>query len=185
MSKRLDFETIVPAAAAGNKAALDALMTGFYDWSISVVRLLGAEEELARNIATEFWALVYADSGALLRRYRSTGSFFRWFRTVLRNFAVDHLRNQNTKRRRQPQMLTLDEVPRELMTDAGETLGNAVATELQGLMLEALNDRERRFFQYLLDGVSAKEIAFHESLTPGYTRTLIARVRRKTRRAIQ
>lgn len=177
-TEQLDFETIVPAAQAGDKKAQDALMVGFYNWTIGQARLYGAEEEQARDIAVEFWGSLFAND--VIAQYdASRGSFFGWMKLKLKAMAYAEIRKSFAEKRRPAH----DPVPyddeRMHVTDEQSPEALVDAADLAEAMRDRLHGSERDVFDLMCEEYTAAEIAEHLGLTPGYTRTLIANVRRK------
>lgn len=166
------FETIVPAAQAGDKAAQDALMVGFYPWSIRQARLLGAGEEEGANIAVEFWAELFATK---LQRYDpARGKFFTWLRTVLRNYVRDALR------KKQPE---LENVADMAIFEGSILTGDNVDDMLKAIE-ETLTAGELAVFFAMVDGESVEDTALRLDISEGHVRDVQTSVRRKAKEAL-
>ena len=184
MKTKLDFTVVVPAAQAGDKAAQDALMANFYEWSVREARRWGAEEETARNIAVEFWARMLRTDPPGLCSYDSTkGNLFPWLQTVIRNETMDALRGGRTQvyywQLGDPEDWGPD--PDSGVLEFDSPLEEAAAAESRGRVLRVLTPRGERVFKMLEEGMTAEEIAAKEGSTVRAVRYWIADVRATAR----
>jgi len=183
--KRLDLSVVVPLAAAGDKQEQDALMSAFFDWSVSEAMKTGCNEELARDIAVEFWAkLLYGAKPGIQQFDPEKGAFFSWMKQRLQWAALNGLRQKR------PQLVYFSHVndPEEWSTGIelpGEPQDEAEAREMTDRMLAALDNWDRRIFDLLASGCTTAEIAKAMHIHASAVRVEVARVRRKCAEAIK
>lgn len=171
----MDFETIVPAAQAGDQKARDELMEGFYGWTVSQARLYVNDFERSANIAVLVWERLLTEN-RLAQYDPAKGSFFGWLKAIIANAAVDELRKAAP-----------EEVPDEHIEDAP---GAAPLTEDffrdgQDAIRAALTKQERRAFDVILDeGADISAIARVLDIDHGNAQRLLSRVRSKAREVL-
>jgi RNA polymerase sigma factor (sigma-70 family) len=172
----MDFETIVPAAQAGDQKARDELMKGFYGWTVSQARLYVNDFDTAANIAVLVWERLLTEN-RLAQYDPAKGSFFGWLKAIVANAAVDELRRP-----------TLDETPDAHIEDApgSAPLTEAFFREGQDAIRAALTKQERRAFDVILDeGADAAAIAWVMDVSPANAWQLLSRVRSKAREVLE
>lgn len=168
----VDFDTLVPAAQAGDKAAQDALMTAFYAWSAQEVRRVVRDSERAKDVAVEFWAWLFAEKG--ICTYDSTrGKFFPWMANQLRYraFAAANIP--------QPRVAYYSELSDPESWDVAPDPVQQLSAlqDLEAVAKAMKSAQHKDVFWRLIEGATPKEIAEELDISVKRARNLIGEVR--------
>lgn len=172
----MDDSSLVAAAQAGDRAALDALLRRHYDHIYAVCRRITGQDADAADAAQE--ALLAIVRG--LPRFDGRAKFSTWAHRIAHNACIDELRRRG--RRPDPGLPDLETRPR---TD-GPALDESVADRLRtDEALQALPE-DFRAAVVLRDqlGMDYAEIAEVLGIPPGTVRSRIARGRAALARSL-
>lgn len=168
----LDFDTLVPAAQAGDKAAQDALMTALYGWSIGQTRKVIHDTEKAHNIALDFWSWLFKDKG--INTYdakRAKGDFHTWLAMRIRARAL------NAAEKPQPKLMYFGAVndPNSFAPDPAVQV--SALQDLEAVAADMKSGQHKEVFWRLIEGVAPQEIADELGISVKRARNLIGEVR--------
>ena len=171
----IDFKTAVPAAQAGEKAAQDALMTGFYAWSVTHAKQYVRDSEMAKDVAVEFWAWMFA--GGIKDYDPEKGAFFPWMANKLRYRALDE------GRKGRPQVMYYSEVNDPRTGDMDPTAGSVAIdlakaqADLETVAAQLTTAQQKEVFWRLIEGATPAEIADEIGVSVKRAQNLIGEVR--------
>lgn len=166
----VDFKILVPACAAGDKAAQDQLMGSFYGWSVSEVRRIVHDSERAKDVAVEFWAWLFKDKG-VLEYDAAKGAFYPWMANQLRYRALAAVAQP------QPHVVYFSEV-NDPNTWAPDPETRIIALQNAEAVVKALKSAQHKeVFCRLMVGATVKEIADELDISVKRARNLIGEVR--------
>ena len=165
----VDFKTVIPAAQAGDKAAQDALMAGFYKWSIAQITPYVRDIERASNIAVEFWAELFEGS---IREYdERKGAFLTWAANRLRSRAID------STRKGRPKVVYYSEVSDPTAWDVDPADRLSALQDLEAVAGKLRTAQHKEVFWRLVEGATAREIADELDISVKRARNLVSEVR--------
>ena len=164
----VDFKTVIPAGQAGDKTAQDALMAGFYAWSVTQVKFYARDSELAKNIAVDFWTWLFTEGGLQLYD-NGKGAFLPW----ARNYLVG--RAMNATRKRQPKVAYYSEVSDPASYDSTERM--SALQDVETVVGKLRTAQHKDVFWRLIEGATASEIADELDISVKRARNLISDVR--------
>ena len=166
----LDFQTVVPAAQAGDKTARDALMTAFYAWSVTQAREVVHEAEAAKNVAVDFWTWLYAEGG-VLEYDAEKGAFYPWMAAQIRHIALA------AAKKGRPKINYYNDVP-DYDTSLEDAAGRIGALQdLEEIASTLPSGQHRDVYWRLVEGTTPKEIGEELGLSPQRVRKLVKDVR--------
>lgn len=170
VAQKVDFDILVPAAQAGNKAAQDALMASFYAWSVSEARRVVRDTERAKDIAVDFWSWLFKDKG-VLEYDAARGAFYPWMAAQLRYRALAALGEK------QPKVVYYSEVsdPNTWSPDPAVRVG--ALQDLEAVAADLKSGQHKDVFWRLIEGVTPQEIADELGISIKRARNLIGEVR--------
>lgn len=172
---KLNFEVLIPAVQAGDKAARDELMEAFYAWSITRVKIIVRDPERAKDVAVGFWEWLFA--GGVLEYSAEKGAFYPWMARRIKYRALDAVKQKQT-----PVMYYSDvNDPTSFEPDPSTRVGalqdvDEIADKLKGV--------QRDVFWLLLEGTGIDEIAEACGVSEKRARNLIGQVRAVIREQI-
>jgi len=169
---KVDFGTVIPAVQAGDKDAQDALMRGFYAWTVGHCRRTVGDPDLAADIAVAYWDWLLTKGG--IQRYHGEIPAFTWLRQQLRDLMRDYLRNRHA-----PPIEFRADIEDAEGGDSPEAL--ASAAELSRLVEAALDPEDAMIYRGLLEGLEVVEIARAIGRPRESTGVRISRLRAKVR----
>lgn len=166
----VDFKVLLPAVRAGDKAARDKLMESFYAWSVSQVKRIVREPELAKNIALDFWDWFFTKGGVLAYDPQK-GAFYPWMEARLSFRAYDALKKQ------QPTLIYNSEVNDPTSFDPDPIFRIQALQDLDRIANALHSADQKEVFWRLLEGATAAEIAEECDVSIKRARNLIGQVR--------
>ncbi len=166
----MDDPSLVAAAQAGDRAALDALLRRHYDHIYAVCRRITGQDADAADAAQE--ALLAIVRG--LPRFDGRAKFSTWAHRIAHNVCIDELRRRG--RRPDPGLPEHETRPRGEGPALDETVTDRIRTDDALLELS----EEFRAAVVLRDqlGMDYAEIAEVLEIPPGTVRSRIARARK-------
>lgn len=170
---KIDFNTVVPAARAGDKAAQDKLMEAFYGWSVTQARFIIRDSEMAKDVAVGFWTWLFTEGG--LEKFNSAkGSFYSWMGVCIKRRAKD------AAKQRKPDVMYFSEVQNpDSWNDS--TSGSQ---DLQAVAAKLRSPMQKDVFWRMIEGASAIDIAQELGLSPKRVQNIIGEVRELIRATI-
>jgi DNA-directed RNA polymerase specialized sigma24 family protein len=163
----INFKKVVPRLQAGNKAAWDELMAGFYGWSVTQVKRVVRDPERAKDVAVEFWA--WLQGKGVLEYNPKKGPFYGWMAAQLRYRALDAAKQKKAPVVYYSEVSDPDSFDPTLQLSAMQDL-SAIADSLKPMQKDVL--------AMLLDGATVQEIADDCEVSVKRARNLIGEVRR-------
>ena len=169
---KIDFNVVVPAAQAGDKAAQNKLMEAFYAWSVTQAKSVIHDSETAKDVAVAFWTWLFTEGG--LEKFDPTkGSFYSWMGVCIKRRAKD------THERRKPNLVYGHggdgSRGDDSVSDFTEQL--SAIEDLQSVAEKLRSAVQKDVFWRLIEGASAADIAQELDLSPKRVQNVIGEVR--------
>lgn len=172
MRYKVDFATVIPAVQAGDKVAQDALMKGFYGWTVLYAKRIVKDFDLAADIAVSYWTWLYQKGG--IQKYDGAIPAFTWIRQQLRDHLRDYLRYRHdapVEYQAAPEDVAGGDTPEEV----------ELARDMQVQIETGLNPQEIVILRTLLSGQDARAVAKVLDVPTQRARDLISALRAKIR----
>lgn len=169
-----EFGRIIHGCRKKNRECQRLLYQRFYAYGMSICIRYANDEHEAIHILNDGFLKVYRH----IKRYDPQRPFKAWFRKILVNTAINHLR-KNKKRKLQVSMEHANHLP-----DKEEILSKISYQELMA-MVQSLSTAYRTVFNlYVIDGYKHEEIAEMLGISVGTSKSNLFKAREKLRELV-